>query len=81
MYTKEEYERRIKELGPVAKEIVEKKTPDEARDIVSRMSPEDAYIMGMWIGKTIALDELGRTLSEMAAKKEKQEVPIVLSLN
>ena len=62
MYTEEEYKRRIKELLPVAKEIVERKTPDEAREMVSKMSPEDAYIMGMWLGKMLQFDDFSRAL-------------------
>lgn len=70
MYTDEEYKRRIKELLPVAKEIVQRKTPDEAREMVSRMNPEDAYIMGMWLGKMLQFDDFSRALSGMVVKIE-----------
>lgn len=70
MYTEEEYKRRIKELLPVAKEIVQRKTPDEARETVSKMSPEDAYIMGMWLGKMLQFDDFTRALSGIVAKIE-----------
>lgn len=70
MYTDEEYKRRIKELAPVAKEIVEKKTPDEAREMVSRMNPEDAYIIGMWLGKMLQFDDFSRALSGMVVNIE-----------
>lgn len=74
MYTKEEYNRRIKELYPVVKEIIERKTPDEAREMVSKMNPEDAYIVGMWIGKILELDDLTRALSGIVVQIEKKEV-------
>lgn len=70
MYTEEEYKRRIKELLPVAKEIVQRKTPDEAREMVSKMSPEDAYIMGMWLGKMLQFDDFTRALSSIVVKIE-----------
>lgn len=81
MYTEEEYKRRIKELLPVATEIVERKTPDEAREMVSRMNPEDAYILGMWLGKTLQFDDFKRALSSIVVKIEKREVPNEFDLN
>ena len=50
MYTHAEYAKRVKELKPVAEELMGK-YPEEARRIVSEMSTEDAYIIGIWIGK------------------------------
>ena len=81
MYTEEEYKRRIKELLPVAKEIVEKKTPDEAREMVSRMSPEDAYIMGMWLGKMLQFDDFKRALSGIVVNLENRRVSNDFGLN
>ena len=81
MYTDEEYKRRIKELAPVAKEIIERKTPDEAREMVSRMSPEDAYIVGMWLGKMLQFDDFTRAISGVVVKIQKSEVPNDFDLN
>jgi hypothetical protein len=81
MYTEEEYKRRIKELLPVAKEIVERKTPDEAREMVSRMIPEDAYIMGMWLGKMLQFDDFTRALSGIVVNLEKRDVSNDFGLN
>ena len=74
MYTKEEYERRIQELAPVVREIVATKTPDEAREMISKMNAEDAYIMGMWLGKMLVLDELACAVSGIVVKVEKREI-------
>lgn len=81
MYTEEEYKRRIKELLPVAKEIVEKKTPDEARETVSRMNPEDAYIIGMWLGKMLQFDDFTRALSGIVVKIESGRLSDDFGLN
>lgn len=81
MYTEEEYKRRIKELLPVAKEIVEKKTPDEARETVSRMNPEDAYIIGMWLGKMLQFDDFTRALSGIVMKIESGRLSDEFGLN
>ncbi len=77
MYTKEEYEKRIKELEPVAMEITEKKTPDETREMISKMNPEDAHILGIWIGKMLQLDEFMNTISGVVVKIVKKEMPNV----
>lgn len=74
MYTEEEYKKRIKELLPVAQEIIEKKTPDEAREMVSGMSPEDAYIVGMWLGKMLQFDESTHALSGIGVNIGKRRV-------
>lgn len=81
MYTDEEYNRRIKELAPVAREIVEKKTPDEAREMVSRMNPEDAYIIGMWLGKMLQFDDFTRALSGLVMKIESGRLSDEFGLN
>uniref|UniRef100_A0A6H1ZZN1 Uncharacterized protein n=1 Tax=viral metagenome TaxID=1070528 RepID=A0A6H1ZZN1_9ZZZZ len=81
MYTTEEYKRRIKELAPVAKEIVERKTPEEAREMVSKMNPEDAYIVGMWLGKMLQFDDFTRAISGVVVKIQKSEVPNDFDLN
>lgn len=81
MYTDEEYKRRIKELAPVAKEIVERKTPEEAREMVSKMNPEDAYIVGMWLGKMLQFDDFTRAISGVVVKIQKSEVPNDFDLN
>jgi len=81
MYTEEEYKRRIKELLPVAKEIVQRKTPDEARETVSRMNPEDAYIIGMWLGKMLQFDDFTRALSGIVVKIESGRLSDDFGLN
>lgn len=81
MYTTEEYKRRIKELAPVAKEIVERKTPEEAREMVSKMNPEDAYIVGIWLGKMLQFDDFTRALSGIVVNLEKSEVSNDFDLN
>lgn len=81
MYTRKEYEQRIEELHPVAREIVATKTPDEARGIISKMNAEDAYIMGMWLGKMLVLDELAHAVTNVVVKIEKRSVPNVSNLN
>ena len=81
MYTEEEYKRRIKELLPVAQEIVQRKTPDEARETVSKMSPEDAYIMGMWLGKMLQFDDFTRALSGIVMKIESGRLSDDFGLN
>lgn len=81
IYTEEQYKRRIKELLPVAMEIIERKTPDEAREMVSRMNPEDAYILGMWLGKMLQFDDFKRALSSIVGNIQKREVPNEFGLN
>jgi hypothetical protein len=53
MYRKEEYIKRIDELGDVAMNLIMNQTPDETRKIASEMSAEDAYILGVHIGKIL----------------------------
>ncbi len=81
MYSDEEYKRRIKELFPVAQEIVEKKTPDEAREMVSRMNPEDAYIIGMWLGKMLQFYDFTCALSGIVMKIESGRLSDEFGLN
>lgn len=81
MYTTEEFERRIKELAPVAREIAATKTPDEAREIISKMNPEDAYIIGMHLGKMLVLDELECAVSGIVVKVEKRVISSGPNLN
>lgn len=81
MYTKEEYKRRIEELAPVAREIAATKTPDEAREIFSKMNPEDAYIIGMHLGKMLTLDELACAVSSIVVKVEKRVITSGPNLN
>lgn len=81
MYTEEEYKRRIKELAPVVKEIIERKTPDEAREMVSKMNPEDAYIVGMWLGKMLQFDDFTRALSGIVMKIESGRLSNDFGLN
>lgn len=81
MYTQKEYIRRIKELAPVARDIAEKKTPDEAREEISKMNPEDAYIMGMWLGKMLVLDELAQAITSVVVTKVERRIPFVQNLN
>lgn len=50
MYTDEEHKRRVKELDPIAKDLIMNKRPEDARKIISEMSTEDAYILGEHIG-------------------------------
>ena len=81
LYTEEEYKRRIKELAPVAKKIIERKTPDEAREMVSGMSPEDAYIVGIWLEKMLQFDDFTRALSGIVVKIQNSEVSDEFDLN
>ena len=81
MYTEEQYKRRIKELLPVATEIIERKTPDEAREMVSSMNPEDAYILGMWLGKMLQFDDFKRALSGIVMKIENRRLSNDFDLN
>lgn len=81
MYTRDEYRNRIKELAPVARELAERKTPDKARGIVSKMSPEDAYIIGRWLGKMLALDDFASTVAGIVIKIENREAPGDFNLN
>jgi hypothetical protein len=81
MYTREEYKRRIQELFPVAQEIVERKTPDEAREEISKMIPEDAYIIGMWLGKLLVLDELAHAVTSIVVPKVERRIPFVQNPN
>lgn len=50
MYTEEEYKKRVKELEPLAKELIMKKSPVDVRELASTMDPNDAYILGRHIG-------------------------------
>lgn len=81
MYTTEEYKQRIKELAPVAREIVATKKPDEAKLMISKMNPEDAYIIGMHIGNMLALDELACAVPGMVVKVEKRVISSGPNLN
>ena len=55
MYTDEEFKKRVEELEPVAKELIMKKKPMDARKVASEMSPDDAYILGRHIGGLIEI--------------------------
>lgn len=50
MYTDEEHKRRVKELDPIAKDLIMNKRPEDARKIILEMSTEDAYTLGEHIG-------------------------------
>ena len=56
MYSDEERKKRVEELDPVAKDLIDNKKPEDARKMISEMCPEDAYILGEHIG---ALLEVG----------------------
>ena len=58
MYSKEEYEKRIKELQPVALDFIQNKRHIELREAASRMNPEDAYILGMHVGTILQITKL-----------------------
>lgn len=58
MYSKEEYEKRMKELQPVALDLIQNKRPIEIREAASKMNPEDAYILGMHIGTILQITKL-----------------------
>lgn len=58
MYNQEEYEKRIKELQPVALDLIQNKHPIEVREAASKMNPEDAYILGMHIGTILQIAKL-----------------------
>lgn len=50
MYTNEERKKRVKDLDPVAKDLITNKRPEDARKMISEMCSEDAYILGEHIG-------------------------------
>jgi len=81
MYTTEEYKRRIQELAPVAREVIATKPPDEAREMISKMNAEDAFIIGMHLGKMLTLDELECAVSSMVVKVEKRVISGCPNLN
>ena len=58
MYTREEYEKRIADLEPVAMDLIMNKHPNKAREIASKMSSEDAYILGIHIGAILKAAKL-----------------------
>jgi len=49
--------------------------------MVSSMNPEDAYILGMWLGKMLQFDDFKRALSSIVGKIQKCEVPNEFGLN
>lgn len=50
MYTDREYKKRIKQLEPLAVELITEKMPEDARETASKMTPDDAFILGTLIG-------------------------------
>ena len=56
MYSDEERKKRVEELDPVTKDLIDNKKPEDARKMISEMCPEYAYILGEHIG---ALLEVG----------------------
>ena len=52
-FTAEDYKNRIDKLRPVANELLTNNTPDDALDLVSKMDPVDAYILGRLIGSMV----------------------------
>lgn len=77
-YTKEEYSKKIDELRPVAHDLIANKTPDEGLELVSRMNPVDAYILGRIIGGALQADidrkELMRAVSAVGQIMERREI-------
>ena len=58
MYSQQEYEKRIKELQSVALDFIQNKRPIDLREAASKMTPEDAYILGMHIGTILQVTKL-----------------------
>lgn len=58
MYSEAEYRKRIKELEVVAMDLIQNKRPIEAREAATKMTPEDAYILGMHIGTILQIAKL-----------------------
>lgn len=64
MYEKEEYKKRIEELESVAMDLIKNKSPVEAMEVASKMSPEDAYILGIHVGTILHTTELSQAKEE-----------------
>lgn len=60
MYTREEYEKRANEIRKLAFDLIMNKRPDDVRKIASEMIPEDAYILGMYVGTILQSSELAQ---------------------
>lgn len=54
-FTKEEYSKKIAELRTVADDLLANNTPEDALEMVSRMNPVDAYILGRIIGSDMQI--------------------------
>ncbi len=85
-FTKEDYNKKIEQLRPVAEDLIATKTPEEGMELVSSMDPVDAYILGRIIGQALQADadmkEFMRAISavdQMMEKKQmtgRREIPI-----
>ncbi len=78
MYTKEEHKKRINELYPVARDWMANKTPDDGLELVAKMEPVDAYILGRIIGGTLQanadMKEFKRAVSAVGQIMERREI-------
>ncbi len=78
MFTKEEYKKKIKELYPIAQDWMANKTPDEGLELVSRMNPVDAYVLGRIIGGALQagadMKEFMRAVSAVGQIMERREI-------
>lgn len=83
MYTDEEHKRRVKELDPIAKDLIMNKRPEDARKMILEMSTEDAYIMGEHIGGLLEIgyhmhgnDIRGTLVRALEEKDKKGKLPL-----
>lgn len=85
MYTGEEYKKRIKELYPIARDWIANKTPEEGLELVAKMDPVDAYILGRIIGGIIQADadmkELERAFSGIVAVTARRAPNVNFNIN
>ena len=86
MYTDIEHKAKIDEIEPIALALVANFRSKDARIIASRMSSEDAYILGMCIGTLLQMDtkkifaRVGPLPKEMAKKIEELRTVLNQSL-
>jgi hypothetical protein len=50
--------KRVVELKSVALDHIKYKHPTETREAASKMTAEDAYIFGIWVGKILQVAKL-----------------------
>ena len=83
MYTNEERKKRVKELDPIAKDLIMNKRPEDARRIISEMCPEDAYVLREHIGDLLEVgyhmhgnDIRGALVRALEDADKKGELPL-----